>query len=115
MCFRFLSLCALGLVLAACARVDSGDAVLDKRYIEPPKQQKIPSSETALRVCADPNNLPFSDEKGAGFENKIADLIAQDMGRPLEYTWWAERRGFFRNTLKAGVCDVVVGVPAKPW
>jgi len=65
-----------------------------------------------LRVCADPNNLPFSNQRGEGFENKIAELLAHDMGERVEYTWWAQRRGFFRNTLRAGVCDVVIGVPA---
>ena len=65
-----------------------------------------------LRVCADPNNLPFSNQRGEGFENKIAELLAQDMGDRVEYTWWAQRRGFFRNTLRAGMCDVVIGVPA---
>jgi len=85
--------------------------VTEKHYIELPKQQKIPASETALRVCADPNNLPFSNEKGEGFENKIADLVAAEMNRPVEYTWWAQRRGFFRNTLRAGKCDVAIGVP----
>ncbi|HEV2836889.1 MAG TPA: substrate-binding domain-containing protein [Pyrinomonadaceae bacterium] len=65
-----------------------------------------------LRVCADPNNLPFSNQKGEGFENKIAELLAQDLGERVEYTWWAQRRGFFRNTLRAGACDVVIGVPS---
>ena len=65
-----------------------------------------------LRVCADPNNLPFSNERGEGFENKIAELLAHDLGERVEYTWWAQRRGFFRNTLKAGMCDVVMGVPS---
>jgi mxaJ protein len=65
-----------------------------------------------LRICADPNNLPFSNEKREGFENKIADLLGRDLGDRVEYTWWAQRRGFFRNTLKAGVCDLVIGVPA---
>ena len=65
-----------------------------------------------LRVCADPNNLPFSNQRGEGFENKLAELLAEDMGERVEYTWWAQRRGFFRNTLKAGVCDVVLGVPS---
>ena len=65
-----------------------------------------------LRVCADPNNLPFSNERGEGFENAIARLIAEDLGRPLEYAWWPQRRGFVRNTLKAGKCDLVIGVPA---
>lgn len=65
-----------------------------------------------LRVCADPNNLPFSNQRGEGFENKIAELLAHDLGERIEYTWWAQRRGFFRNTLKAGMCDVVIGVPS---
>jgi mxaJ protein len=62
-----------------------------------------------LRVCADPNNLPFSNERGEGFENKIAALIADKLGATLSYTWWAQRRGFIRNTLNAGSCDLVTG------
>ena len=64
-----------------------------------------------LRVCADPNNLPFSNSKGEGFENKLAELVAQDLQETVSYTWWAQRRGFIRNTLKAGKCDVIMGVP----
>ncbi|TIP37867.1 MAG: quinoprotein dehydrogenase-associated putative ABC transporter substrate-binding protein, partial [Mesorhizobium sp.] len=66
-----------------------------------------------LRVCADPNNLPFSNAAGQGFENKIAQIIADDLGAKLTYTWWAQRRGFVRNTLKAGLCDLVPGTPAN--
>jgi quinoprotein dehydrogenase-associated probable ABC transporter substrate-binding protein len=69
------------------------------------------SAPRVLRVCADPNNLPFSNRAGAGFENRIAELLAADRHARLEYTWWAERRGFVRNTLKTGACDVLVGVP----
>lgn len=65
-----------------------------------------------LRVCADPNNLPFSNQKGEGFENKIAELVAEELDAELSYTWWAQRRGFIRNTLNADACDVVIGVPA---
>lgn len=65
-----------------------------------------------LRVCADPNNLPFSNQKGEGFENRIAELVAREMGMRVRYTWWPQRRGFFRETLRAGKCDVVIGVPA---
>jgi mxaJ protein len=65
----------------------------------------------ALRVCSDPNNLPFSNERGEGFENKLAQLIAADLGRQVTYTWWPQRRGFLRNTLQAGRCDVVMGIP----
>src|ERR1700734_715613 len=63
----------------------------------------------ALRVCADPNNLPFSDQAGRGFENKIVELIAQDLGSTVDYTWWAQRRGYVRHTLKADICDIWPG------
>ena len=66
-----------------------------------------------LRVCADPNNLPFSNDRGQGFENEIAELLAREMGARLQYTWWAQRRGFIRNTLRAGKCDVVPGIPSS--
>ena len=72
--------------------------------------QSVPAR--VLRVCADPNNLPFSNQAAAGFENKLAELLAADRGARLEYTWWAQRRGFVRNTLNARSCDVVMGVPA---
>ncbi len=65
-----------------------------------------------LRVCADPNNLPFSNRHGEGFENRIAELVARDLHATVRYTWWAQRRGFIRNTLKARLCDVVIGVPS---
>lgn len=64
-----------------------------------------------LRVCSDPNNLPFSNKAGEGFENKIASLIAEDLGREVVYTWFPQRRGFVRNTLKAKKCDLVMGEP----
>ncbi|WP_245420501.1 MULTISPECIES: substrate-binding domain-containing protein [unclassified Mesorhizobium] len=66
-----------------------------------------------LRVCADPNNMPFSNAAGQGFENKIASIVAAELGASLTYTWWAQRRGFVRNTLKAGLCDLVLGTPAN--
>jgi mxaJ protein len=69
--------------------------------------------ERRLRVCADPNNLPFSNARGQGFENEIARLLASRLGARLEYTWAAQRRGFFRNTLDARACDVVIGVPSQ--
>ncbi|HEX6749802.1 MAG TPA: substrate-binding domain-containing protein [Longimicrobium sp.] len=82
------------LLLAACARADA-----------------TPARE--LRVCADPNNLPFSNRAGQGFENRIAELVARDLGARVSYTWWPQRRGFFRETIRAGKCDVVIGVPAS--
>jgi len=65
-----------------------------------------------LRVCADPNNLPFSNEAGEGLENRLAELLAKDLNAELQYTWWAERRSFLKNSLQAGLCDVVLGVPS---
>lgn len=63
-----------------------------------------------LRVCADPANLPFSNEAGEGFENKIAELLAEDLGRELSYFWFPQSMGFVRVTLGARQCDVVIGV-----
>lgn len=68
---------------------------------------------TSLRVCADPDNLPYSHEDGGGFENRIARLVAEDFGLPLEYAWLPDRRGFVRKTLGAGLCDLIVGVPVQ--
>jgi quinoprotein dehydrogenase-associated probable ABC transporter substrate-binding protein len=78
-----------------------------------------PGQDKVLRVCQDPNNMPFSNRAEAGFENKIAALFAQELGWKLEHTWFPQRIGFIRNTLRARVdnsdrfkCDLVVGVPA---
>jgi len=65
-----------------------------------------------LRVCADPNNLPFSNRRLEGFENRIADIIAADMNATLTYAWMPQRRGFVRRTLKAGLCDLIIDLPA---
>jgi len=64
-----------------------------------------------LRVCGDPDNLPFSNEKQEGFENRIAEVIAKDFGVPLQYFWWPHQRGLVRNTLQADKCDVLIGIP----
>lgn len=87
-----------GMVMAAVAQAEAG-------------------SDT-FKVCADPNNPPYSDQKGGGFENKIAELFAKEQGKKLAYTWFPQRLGFIRNTLKAQEpdsevykCDVVIGVP----
>jgi quinoprotein dehydrogenase-associated probable ABC transporter substrate-binding protein len=72
--------------------------------------QEKPARE--LRVCADPNNLPFSNQREEGFENRLADLIARDLGATVKYTWRPQRRGFIRNTLGAGLCDVIMGMPS---
>ena len=69
-----------------------------------------PRASRELRVCADPNNLPFSNRREEGFENRLAELIAADLGARVSYTWWPQRRGFLRNTLSARTCDVVMGI-----
>ncbi len=69
------------------------------------------SHDAVLRVCADPNNLPFSNARLEGFENRLAAMLAADRGERLEYFWHAQRRGFVRETVNAGACDVIMGVP----
>ena len=73
----------------------------------------IAANQPELRVCADPNNLPFSNQEGQGFENKLAEMLAGQLGAKRDYTWWAERKSFLKNSLEAGRCDVVMGVPAS--
>jgi quinoprotein dehydrogenase-associated probable ABC transporter substrate-binding protein len=62
-----------------------------------------------LKVCADPNNLPFSDEKKEGFENKIAEIIGAELGLTVDYAWFPQVIGFVRNTLRTHLCDLVMG------
>lgn len=64
-----------------------------------------------LRVCADPNNLPFSNQAEEGFENRIAEIVARDLGAKLEYVWWSERKSFLKTSLNENRCDAVMGVP----
>jgi quinoprotein dehydrogenase-associated probable ABC transporter substrate-binding protein len=64
-----------------------------------------------LRVCADPNNLPFSNEKGEGFENKVSELLAAKLDKKLAYVWYPQATGFVRNTLGAHRCDLIPGFP----
>ena len=81
------------------------------------------SAEEKFKVCADPLNPPYSTKNKDGFENKIAELFARELGQKVDYTWFAQRIGFIRNTLTASVnewdadsdkykCDIVMGVPA---
>jgi mxaJ protein len=65
----------------------------------------------SFRVCADPDNLPYSNQQGQGFENKIAELVARELAMPLAYYWWPHQRGLVRNTLRADRCDVLIGIP----
>jgi quinoprotein dehydrogenase-associated probable ABC transporter substrate-binding protein len=64
-----------------------------------------------LRVCADPRNMPFSNQNGEGFENKLAELLARKLGKSIAYTWYPQAPGFVRNTLGAYKCDVIMGYP----
>jgi mxaJ protein len=72
-------------------------------------------TKAGFRVCADPLNMPFSNQKLEGFENRIAAVLAKDFGTPPAYVWWGQRQGFIRNTMNAtlaeGRCDIVMGVP----
>jgi mxaJ protein len=97
---RFHPVCGLALALAM-----AGGAAA--------AAQQVPKGVTAFRVCADPNNLPFSNRAEQGFENKIAALLGRDLGLPVRYTWLPQGRGFVRKTLKAGRCDVIMGIPRE--
>ena len=97
---RKLTILALLAVMGAIVAVGCGPA-------------RAATTTRELRVCSDPNNLPFSNERREGFENKIADLVARDLNARLSYVWWAQRRGFVRNTLNQNQCDLLIGVPSS--
>lgn len=85
---------------------------------QPAAEQYPGSDKRVLRVCADPNSMPLSNKTGEGFENKLAELFAKQLGWSVEYTWFPQRMGFIRQTLRAKVpnsdefkCDLVMGVP----
>ena len=94
-------LIALLLALAASGAARAQDADTDSLELVDPH---------VLRACADPRNLPFSNEAGEGFENKIAELFAKKLGKGLAYTFYPGATGFVRNTLNAQRCDVMLGV-----
>jgi quinoprotein dehydrogenase-associated probable ABC transporter substrate-binding protein len=75
----------------------------------------VAAGKPPLRVCADPENLPSSNRQLQGFENKIADVLAKELGTTPTYVWWGQRRGFIRNTMNATLkdaqCEVMIGVP----
>jgi quinoprotein dehydrogenase-associated probable ABC transporter substrate-binding protein len=132
------ALAAAALALAAAAAAAQPVTPPDTRQATPPearqapppgdRQATPPSSQPAatpdappreaLRVCQDPNNLPFSDNQGQGFENKLAELFARDLGIPVTYYSFPQRMAFIRNTLRYKLpgedypCDIVMGVPA---
>jgi quinoprotein dehydrogenase-associated probable ABC transporter substrate-binding protein len=96
---RKLLWATLSLPLLASAAYGQAAADLSLELIDP----------NVLRVCADPGNLPFSNEKQEGFENKIAELFAKKLGKTLAYTWFPQATGFVRNTLGTHQCDVIIG------
>ena len=63
-----------------------------------------------FKVCADPDNMPYSTQKGEGFENKIAEVLAKDLGKTLTYEFWLDRQGYLRNTINEQRCDVIIGM-----
>jgi len=97
-------------VIGICAALAGGGAAAQQAGAQP--------ADTVLRVCADPNDLPQSNSRGEGYENKIAQALARDLGRKIEYTYFPQRMGFVRNTLRARdettqqfKCDLIIGVP----
>src|SRR5262245_58782313 len=89
-------------ILAAAMSIAAGTALA--------ADQPEAVDHSALRVCSDPGNLPFSNVKGEGFENKIAELFASKLGVQVQYTWFPQATGFLRNTLRARRCDLVIGM-----
>jgi quinoprotein dehydrogenase-associated probable ABC transporter substrate-binding protein len=93
----------VAILAASIERVPAQGAGLDAEFeLVDPK---------VLRVCADPGNLPFSNEKGEGFENRIVELLAAKLDKRLAYVWYPQATGFVRNTLGAHRCDVIPGFP----
>lgn len=125
-----LLLCSLGLVAAGCTREPSSATA--RAPAAPPAvaapasaapATTLPADAPVLRVCADPGNMPLSDRAGEGFQNKIAQVVAAEMGRRLEYEWRSYyQRGLARSTINAGRCDVLMdmnsdfemGLPTRP-
>jgi len=102
-----MSLCAIGAAVAG--MIVSGKLLA--QALERPEWSLELIDPKVLRVCADPHNMPFSTEKGEGFENKLAELFAQKLGKGLSYAWYPQATGFVRNTLAAHKCDLIMGAP----
>ena len=95
-----------GVATAAACVVLIGGLASDRLVLRP-----VSAQSPLLRVCGDPDNLPFSNQNLEGFENKIAAVVAAEFGTTPTYTWWPHQRGLVRNTIDAGTCDVIFGVP----
>jgi mxaJ protein len=94
-------------ILAAAALLTAPSTVAAQQTLRPGLREG-----GVIRVCADPDNLPASNQKGEGYENKIAELLAQSWGDKLEYAWWPVRRGFFSRALNGRYCDIAITAPA---
>ena len=109
---RQLSLIDVGLIsvlsLAATTGFAANDITIDSNSGRGGEAQRIDDG-TEFKVCADQDNMPYSNSKFEGFENKIAEVLAKDLGKKLTYQFWYDRQGFLRNTLNAKRCDVVMG------
>jgi quinoprotein dehydrogenase-associated probable ABC transporter substrate-binding protein len=99
---------AISVALVAASAVPSGRALAQAENKELSIELVDPK---VLRVCSDPRNMPFSDEQGEGFENKLAELFANKLGKSLAYAWYPQATGFVRNTLGLHKCDVIMGFP----
>jgi quinoprotein dehydrogenase-associated probable ABC transporter substrate-binding protein len=109
-----IGLALLCVSLVVCPALIAGQTPAPSRGAQPPAAQRGQAAQ--FRVCADPENMPFSSRALEGFENKLAALLAADFGTTPSYIWWGQRQGFIRNTMNAtlaeGRCEVVMGVPA---
>jgi len=104
----------MGQVLRVIAAVAAGTIVSGPVCAQPAERPDASIElidPKVLRVCADPHNLPFSTDKGEGFENKLAELFAEKLGKGLAYAFYPQATGFVRNTLAAHKCDVTMGMP----
>ncbi len=101
---------SIATLLAAALAVAGWTAALAQETEEPSSSIELIDPHV-FRVCADPRNLPFSNEAGEGFENKIAELFAKKLGKSIAYSWYPGATGFVRNTLNAHKCDVIMGFP----
>ena len=97
-------------LLCVCSAILAGALLQGRALAQQQLSIELIDPQT-LRVCADPHNMPFSTEQGEGFENKLAELFAAQLGKGLSYAWYPQAPGFVRNTLAAHRCDVLMGIP----
>lgn len=112
------AVCGLSLILGTAAAQRGVPADVSTPLTQGMATTAEGTAETTLRVCADPNGMPQSNDRGEGYENKIAEALARDLGKKIAYTYFPQRMGFVRNTLRARddqtqqfKCDLIIGVP----